>query len=420
MSRRVWSAIPWASTVQGVFPRLELTSAASPTPNNQRPKRRMASVIGRADQAEPWALHGMRGIVRAGASMLLRPWKAGANIVDIRSRASAAGLDPWCADPRVGRPSAIYRRCVADESFQHPRLAAIYDALNSDRSDLDAYVAIFPRGRSVRRRTLEIPNDRPRALARVRDDRERQACARIVHGPERDTRVVPLQEDGIVRRVEPEAQPVALRVLRRVAARPNHLRDPLRGDDPTGEERPPERAQIGGRGVDPAVAAPAHGKMEDVAPQGAVDLDVPGGCPGGELVGAQERRVRQPGGPAHALLDQLVEGHAARALGDERQDDVAGVAVCEALAGRELARVAVEHHEVVLGGRELVDRYGHHVVLDLEAGFLVEVVADARPVRQEVLDRHPVVDHRQIAAEDGAGGRRQLEHAFLDQAHDCE
>jgi len=74
--------------------------------------------------------------------MLLSPWKAGANIVDIRSRASAAGLDPWCADPRVGRPSAIYRRRVADESFQHPRLAAIYDALDSDRIDLDAYIAI--------------------------------------------------------------------------------------------------------------------------------------------------------------------------------------------------------------------------------------------------------------------------------------
>jgi SAM-dependent methyltransferase len=31
---------------------------------------------------------------------------------------------------------------MADEIFEHPRLAAIYDALDSDRSDLDAYVAI--------------------------------------------------------------------------------------------------------------------------------------------------------------------------------------------------------------------------------------------------------------------------------------
>ena len=30
--------------------------------------------------------------------------------------------------------------CVVDEEFLHPRLAAIYDALDPDRSDLDAYV----------------------------------------------------------------------------------------------------------------------------------------------------------------------------------------------------------------------------------------------------------------------------------------
>src|SRR5215210_1284521 len=140
--------------------------------------------------------------------------------------------------------------------------------------------------RSAWSRILEIASDRPRAVARVRDHRVRHACARIVHGPERDTRVVPLQEDGVVRRVEPEAQPVALRVFRRVAARANHLRDPVRGDDPTGEERPPERAHVRGRRVDPAVAAAPYGEMQDVAPPSAVDLDVPEGGPGGELVGA--------------------------------------------------------------------------------------------------------------------------------------
>jgi SAM-dependent methyltransferase len=31
---------------------------------------------------------------------------------------------------------------VADEEFRHPRLAAIYDALDPDRGDLDAYVAL--------------------------------------------------------------------------------------------------------------------------------------------------------------------------------------------------------------------------------------------------------------------------------------
>ena len=35
-----------------------------------------------------------------------------------------------------------YGRAMADEAFEHPRLAAIYDALDADRSDLDVYVAI--------------------------------------------------------------------------------------------------------------------------------------------------------------------------------------------------------------------------------------------------------------------------------------
>src|SRR5207302_3613442 len=31
---------------------------------------------------------------------------------------------------------------VPDNIFEHPRLAAIYDALEADRSDLDAYIAV--------------------------------------------------------------------------------------------------------------------------------------------------------------------------------------------------------------------------------------------------------------------------------------
>ena len=31
---------------------------------------------------------------------------------------------------------------MADDGFEHPRLAAIYDALEADRSDLDVYVGI--------------------------------------------------------------------------------------------------------------------------------------------------------------------------------------------------------------------------------------------------------------------------------------
>jgi SAM-dependent methyltransferase len=38
--------------------------------------------------------------------------------------------------------ATTYRIRVADDIFEHPRLAAIYDALDPDRSDLDVYVAI--------------------------------------------------------------------------------------------------------------------------------------------------------------------------------------------------------------------------------------------------------------------------------------
>ena len=36
----------------------------------------------------------------------------------------------------------LWLAVVVDEEFRHPRLAAIYDALDPDRSDLDAYLGI--------------------------------------------------------------------------------------------------------------------------------------------------------------------------------------------------------------------------------------------------------------------------------------
>ena len=38
--------------------------------------------------------------------------------------------------------ASAYGHQVADDLFEHPRLAAVYDALDPDRSDLDAYAAI--------------------------------------------------------------------------------------------------------------------------------------------------------------------------------------------------------------------------------------------------------------------------------------
>lgn len=43
---------------------------------------------------------------------------------------------------REVRRGPVYGRCVADDIFEHPRLIAIFDALDPDRSDLDVYAAI--------------------------------------------------------------------------------------------------------------------------------------------------------------------------------------------------------------------------------------------------------------------------------------
>ena len=106
-----------------------------------------------------------------------------------------------------------------------------------------------------------------------------------------------------------------------------------------------------------------------------------------------------PGRLADALAHEVVEGHAARALGDEREHDVAAVAVREALAGSELRRVPVEDGEVLLRRRELVHGDRHQVVGDVDVAVLVQVVADARAVREQVLDGHVVADEREIVAE---------------------
>ena len=44
--------------------------------------------------------------------------------------------------------------CMADEIFEHPRLVAIYDALDPDRSDLVVYAAIADELRA--RRVLDV------------------------------------------------------------------------------------------------------------------------------------------------------------------------------------------------------------------------------------------------------------------------
>ena len=98
-------------------------------------------------------------------------------------------------------------------------------------------------------------------------------------------------------------------------------------------------------------------------------------------------------------------GTPADPLGDHAEHDEAAVAVGEPLAGRGRLRVPAEDREVVVAGREVLDGDRHRVVVDVAPALLVEVVADARAVGEEVLDRDPVVDQREVVAEHVAGRR---------------
>ena len=125
-----------------------------------------------------------------------------------------------------------------------------------------------------------------------------------------------------------------------------------------------------------------------------------------------------PAGSHTRCRTSVVERHPTHPLGDQRQHDVAAVAVGEAFAGRELRRVAIEYGEVLLGRRELVHGNRQQVVGEVEILLLVQVVADARPMGEEVLDGHLVVDQRQVAAEHRTGRGRRARATLLDQADD--
>jgi hypothetical protein len=111
-----------------------------------------------------------------------------------------------------------------------------------------------------------------------------------------------------------------------------------------------------------------------------------------------------------------VEGNPADSLGDQREDRVSAVAVGEPFAGRELGRVPPEHRQVLLSCRKILRWRREHVVGELVVGVLIEVVTDARPVRQQVLDRHVLAYERQVCAQHRARGGGQAQHAIADQA----
>jgi len=76
--------------------------------------------------------------------------------------------------------------------------------------------------------------------------------------------------------------------------------------------------------------------------------------------------------------------------------------------------------EIILAVGQFVHGHGHDVVGDRVAGILVQVVADPGPVREQVFDRHGVVDERQITAKYRPRRRGEVDRAALDQADDGE
>ena len=153
----------------------------------------------------------------------------------------------------------------------------------------------------------------------------------------------------------------------------------------------------------PPSPLPTTGRWKTFVRHVPVDLHVPDRRAPGKLVRAEEGRVAHPRGRADEVADEVGERRRRHPLRDQGEHDVAAVAVGEALAGRELLRVPVEDFEICLGRGELLRRNGQQVLREVQIELLVEVVADPRPVREQVLDRDALVDR--------AEGRRREPNA---------
>jgi len=105
------------------------------------------------------------------------------------------------------------------------------------------------------------------------------------------------------------------------------------------------------------------------------------------------------------LVDEVLVRRTAGSLDKKGEDDVPAVAVGELLPGRERGLVPIEDGQKVLGRDQLLHRHRQDVVGDLQVAVLVEVVADAGSVAEQVFDRHRIVDQWEVSAEQRAGGR---------------
>ena len=238
-----------------------------------------------------------------------------------------------------------------------------------------------------------------------------------MHRHEPDAGVESVGRQPLRPRVDEETEAAPQRLVRHVAARAHHLLHGLGRDDASGGEGLPERVHVGGRRVDAAIAAPANGEMEHVRPQAVVG-DVTDRRPARKFVRTQERCVVHAGRGANTFLDEVVERRTGGALRDERQHDVSAVAVRESFIRWELRRMTAEDAHVVLGRRQLVAGDRHHVLVGVGEDVLVEIVADARAVGEQMFHGDAIVDQREVVAEHRPRRRVEVEFAALDQRHD--
>ena len=231
---------------------------------------------------------------------------------------------------------------------------------------------------------LEPTGDRPCAFIGVREQRPRQEPFRVVDGDEANSRVAAVETTA---RHPPEARTRARSAIRAgalrslsISARSPHARSSPR----RARARTPRCPRRSCRCRRRRCRGPAGGRRSSAT---SVDLQVADRRAPGKLVGAEERRVGMPAGRADELADEVVERRRRRPFRDQRQHDVAAVAVREALAGRELLRVAVEHLEIRLGRRELLDGDGHAVVREVAGRAPRRGSRRSPTVREQVLDR---------------------------------
>src|SRR5690606_10272084 len=131
-----------------------------------------------------------------------------------------------------------------------------------------------------------------------------------------------------------------------------------------------------------------------------------------------EVRALHSGLAEDVLADVVAVRHAGALLDDEAEQDVGDVVVADAFAGREVRLLVDELWQEVLCLPDRVVRLVPEEILVLLTGLFVGVVADARGMRQAVIDRHVIADPRSCNADVRHDLRVERDRARVHELHD--